>query len=368
MISGNRRIISKKEATLYSRSVRGCITGHFKLRRSKKQFTALSLFSGAGGFDCGFEYNGVDVQYFVEFNQHAINTYNSNFRSQMLGMDIKTISDLDFKKLKVDIIFGGPPCQGFSTAGKQDVFDPRNQLYKEFARATRLILPVAFVLENVKGMLTMQTPNGGLLIKDLIRTFDKIGYNVRYKVLNAASYGSPQNRERLIFIGIRKDLNIIPSFPEPLYLQFMGLYAPRYQSLKSIIGDLKELANGEHTDDPLHFCKLYSEVDISKAKSVKQGGKIFRSPDKHGFYDYFRPKYNSISPTVIANYNITKIVHPTQDRAFSLRELARIQGFKDDFIFHGSSLQITKQIGNAVSVDMSTVLAKHLIDQLKDLI
>lgn len=326
------------------------------------EFNALSLFTGAGGFDCGFEYNGVRTTHFVEFDNNAANTFSANFDSELLGSDITGIGNKVFRQVDADIVFGGPPCQGFSTAGKREVFDPRNQLYKHFARAVSCIRPKAFVLENVVGMLDMRTPDGSLLINDLLSLFTRLGYVIKHKVLNAANYGAPQLRYRLIFIGIRKDLGITPVHPRPTHLPTTGLRLPRYRVLGDIFHDLPALPYGAVTDDPLHYNPTFNHGHIKRAQTVKPGGWIVKS---NGFKVYRRQRLTETSHTLCTRWTITYDIHPVEDRCYSLRELSRIQGFADDFIFYGPTSKIAKQLGNAVSPHMSFAIAKQLTTQLK---
>ena len=177
-----------------------------------KDLKAVMLFSGIGGMSLGFKNAGYNIVAHVENNNSANHIYNRNFpESHLLGDDIQKISENELRKFKhehgeIAVIAGGPPCQGFSLAGKRNAFDPRNELFKDFARFAKILQPKAIVLENVKMLLTMKTKDGGLVSDYLIKEFGDAGYKVTYQIVNSGNYGVPQSRERVIFLGIRNDI------------------------------------------------------------------------------------------------------------------------------------------------------------------
>ena len=166
----------------------------------------LDLFSGCGGLSLGFKNAGYNVKYFVEYWKPAIETHKINFpECELLGKDITKITNNEISKIKdVEVIIGGPPCQGFSMAGNREINDSRNQLYKHYLRFVKILRPKIVVIENVKGILSMKSPNGEKIISHIVNDLITIGYSVSYKKLKAIEYKIPQKRERIFIIGIKK--------------------------------------------------------------------------------------------------------------------------------------------------------------------
>lgn len=179
----------------------------------------IDLFCGIGGLSLGFEQAGFEVVSAIDIWADAVKTYNHNREDKVA--QVASVEDFNnevlpelVKQQKISGIIGGPPCQGFSTVGKRDVDDPRNKMYLEFYKAVKIASPDFFVIENVKGMLTL---NKGAFVKDLLERFGEngLGYTISYKLLNAADYGVPQNRYRVFYVGIK---NRLFEFPKPIWL------------------------------------------------------------------------------------------------------------------------------------------------------
>ena len=321
----------------------------------------IDLFSGAGGLGLGFEKQGFKNIFSVEFNEEIAQTYKYNFpKNNLIIDDIKKLSSTQIQKLKgnnkVDVIVGGPPCQGFSMAGnigRKFVDDPRNHLFKEFVRVVNIIKPKMFVMENVA---RMATHNHGKTIKEICSEFQKIGYHVQYRVLNAVNYGVPQNRRRIFVVGTSGSLKF--GYPSPNF---------NYKTVKDAIDDLPALKNGEKSSIPNHFAMRHSEQMLKKMSYVKEGGSREDIPEE------LRPKsgdarkyirYERNKPSVTVTGDMRKIFHYDQNRALSPRELARIQSFPDDFIFQGKSISIQQQIGNAVPPLLGEAIAKSVKQSL----
>lgn len=307
----------------------------------------IDLFSGAGGLGLGFEEMGFNNIFSIEFNKDIAKTYEYNFpKSHLIIDDIKNISNVQIKKLqgknKIDVIVGGPPCQGFSIAGnigRKFVDDPRNHLFKEFVRVVNVIRPRMFVMENVA---RMATHNHGKTINEICTEFRNLGYHVQYRVLNAVNYGVPQNRRRIFVVGTLDGLNLRYGYPTPSF---------NFKTVKDAIDDLPPLANGESSDIPNHFAMHHSEQMLEKMSYVTEHGNREEIPEA------IRPKsgdarkyirYERNKPSVTITGDMRKVFHYEQNRALSPRELARIQTFPDNFIFQGNSISIQQQIGNAV--------------------
>ena len=205
----------------------------------------IDLFSGAGGLLRGFMDAGFKPEFSVEVWDPAIQTHKRNYPNvPVWDRDIRTIKDEEIKKYKgkVDLIIGGPPCQGFSTIGKRLVKDPRNELVFEFIRFVNVIQPKVFLMENVRGLLSA---NSGLIKDAITQEFDAIGYDVIHEVICAADYGVPQMRYRVLFLGVRKDLGIKPSFPAKTVSK--EDYATVGQAIMDLVGKENMVENRLHS-------------------------------------------------------------------------------------------------------------------------
>lgn len=321
----------------------------------------VDLFSGAGGLSLGFEMAGFNNVFSVEYDKKIAESYKKNFPTHnLLVKDIQEITDDEIITLQhnseVDVIIGGPPCQGFSLAGRigrSFVEDKRNYLFKEFVRVVKIIDPPMFVMENVARILSH---NKGETIKELTNEFKKIGYNVQYKVLQAADYGVPQKRQRIFIVGTKnKEFN----FPTPIGTTI---------TVKEAIGTLPPLKNGERSEIPNHFSMNHSSQMLKKMSYIGDGGNRNQIPEE------LRPKtgdirkyirYDSQKPSVTVTGDMRKIFHYEQNRALTPRELARLQSFPDSFIFEGNSISIQQQIGNAVPPLLGYAVAKQVKESLE---
>lgn len=321
----------------------------------------VDLFSGAGGLSLGFEMAGFNNVFSVEYDKKIAESYKKNFPTHnLLVKDIQEITDDEIITLQhnqeVDVVIGGPPCQGFSLAGRigrSFVEDKRNYLFKEFVRVVKIIDPPMFVMENVARILSH---NKGETIKELTNEFKKIGYNVQYKVLQAADYGVPQKRQRIFIVGTKnKEFN----FPTPIGTTI---------TVKEAIGTLPPLKNGERSEIPNHFSMNHSSQMLKKMSYIGDGGNRNQIPED------LRPKtgdirkyirYDSQKPSVTVTGDMRKIFHYEQNRALTPRELARLQSFPDSFIFEGNSISIQQQIGNAVPPLLGYAVAKQVKESLE---
>jgi DNA (cytosine-5)-methyltransferase 1 len=360
---------------------------------------AISLFSGMGGDSLGIQNAGFDIIAFNEFDKAAINSHNLNFTNSELIFDpsqkkkdqtnIQSISDEIFSKYKdkTDLIFAGHPCQGFSNGGKKLPNDPRNTLFREFIRVCRLIKPKYIIGENVDGLLNRKTSTGENYIDVIIKEFNAIGYNIVYKVCHAVKYNVPQLRKRLVYVGIRNDLNQSYSFPVPLNDGKHNL-----PNLKSII---KFNMNGAIKINPDDFdmtsipdeCILKNlennEFEVpanihpylklkSKTRNQEYNGIVHKnmlsfakrdSPIHAEIIDIRNP-----SKTIICTYeHQPRLFVPLQNKnGFYIRcilpdELKQIQGFPPHFKLCGTNKDKIKQIGNAVPPTLITQIVKNLI-------
>ena len=323
----------------------------------------VELFSGAGGLSLGFEEVGFKNVFSVEYNQQIAKTYQRNFpQNKLIIADIRILNDEEILKLsegkKIDVIIGGPPCQGFSLAGnigRTFVEDERNYLFKEFVRVVSLLKPSVFVMENVA---RMARHNKGKTIEEVKKSFEDIGYEVQYQVLQAADYGVPQKRQRIFVVGtLGQDF----FYPEKTLSDYM--------TVKEAIDDLPPLQSGEKSEVPNHFAMKHSQQMLEKMSYVKDGG------DRNSIPIEIRPKsgdirkyirYNSNLPSVTVTGDMRKVFHYNQNRALTPRELARLQSFPDEFVFEGNSINIQQQIGNAVPPKLSYAIAMEVKRSLEE--
>lgn len=344
----------------------------------------IDIFSGAGGLSLGAERAGFEIRYAVEKDKSAAMTYRHNHPNTLvLEDDIHNINPVEHLQANehVSIVFGGPPCQGFSLSNTmtRDVNNPNNSLFEEFLRFVHDIQPDWFLFENVEGFSTFEK---GAIQREVERRFVNMGYQVFSKVLWASDYGVPQRRNRFFMVG--NCLGIEFEFPEPLGTKI---------SVNDAIGDLPDLLNGQQED--IMSYKLPSKKASGYARTMRNGSKRSRQNFVSRNADYVIARYSYISQgqnwqaipdelmrnytnkedchsgiyrrlkadepsVVISNYRKNMLIHPFQDRGLSVREAARLQSFPDKFIFKGSLMHMQQQIGNAVP----PLLAKAVFEKI----
>jgi DNA (cytosine-5)-methyltransferase 1 len=338
---------------------------------------AVALFAGCGGMSLGFKWAGFDVKGFIEIEDSARKIYKENFPNALeLGTDILKLTDDQIKNWSnsigaIDVLCGGPPCQGFSLAGKRDENDYRNKLYKEYQRIAEIVRPKAFALENVRVLTSMKDENGESVLENIIKGFDSIGYDTTYTVLNAANFGVPQSRERVIFIGVDKALNLAPSLPNETH-SMENLVGPLKKSLtfKDACFDLDELeAGGKSKKDPLHWAIHHPEHVLEWLRITPEGKSAHENQDPNmrppsGYNTtYKRLRWDEPSSTISTTFNMisgSRNVHPTSTRSLTIREAMRCQSFPDDFKIIGNWGDARKAIGNAVPPLLGEQLALHI--------
>lgn len=287
----------------------------------------VSLFSGAGGLDLGFKMAGHTIVWANDLYEDAVHTYEKNIGSHIILKDIHDVSADDIPDC--DIIIGGFPCQGFSVANtKRHVGDERNELYKQLIRIIQEKKPKFFLAENVKGLTNL---GKGAVFKMILSDFSEMGYRVKYKILNAADYGVPQTRQRVIIIGVRNDIPWEYNYPLPTHDKDGKNGLPCWVSVSEALSDLPD------PDCP----NTVSNHTYSKYKLNINGyiGHRLLDPDKP-------------APTVTARGDsrggVVILPHPNGKRRMSCRELASVQSFPADYEFVGNNSSIYRQIGNAV--------------------
>ena len=374
--------------------------------------TSIDLFSGCGGLTKGFCMAGVRSILASDIDENCEKTFKRNFPdTPFLCKDIIAVEKEEVDSLLKgsipDVIIGGPPCQGFSLANKHRnkiKDDPRNKLFYGFVKFINWYSPKAFVMENVKGLLSMQN---GEVIKTIVEEFTNAGdcgYNVACKVLKASDYGVPQNRERVILIGFRKDLNKHPEHPKPYQQDHLI-------TVDEAISDLPQIQAGQGVEvqsypmepqNPYqtqmrsnakyvlnHVAMKHTARLIARFEAIQPGQDLLDVWETHGAKKRGAPNEKSTvkfhqnnqrlfgdqpAPTIAASFQ-SNFVHPHLNRNFTAREGARLQSFPDDFVFEGMRTKMSwekglsqyQQIGNAVPVLLAKAIADSLVEQLKSL-
>jgi len=317
-----------------------------------EKYNFIDLFCGAGGITQGFVDAGFNPISSVEINEIASATHIKNFPNcKHYTGDIEKYCTKDFvANEKIHVVTGGPPCQGFSVAGKRDPNDPRNKLFREFVRVVGELQPEYFVMENVPGILTIQN---GEVRKAIIDSFAEIGYsNVSVAILEAAHYGVAQFRSRAIFIGNKN--NLPNPFPAPM------LTNDEYIPIEDAIKDLPQF---ERVPKINHEWTKHSKDFEKRISKVKPGNSLYDT-----YADAFKRQYLGVpSMTIKENHGGTHI-HPTLNRCISAREMARLQSFPDKFIFEGSMKKAMWQIGNAVPPKLAEMIAVTLKPFIKEIL
>lgn len=298
----------------------------------------VSLFSGAGGLDYGFIMADHNILWANDLYEDAVETYRKNIGNHIICKDISLIDTNDIPDC--DIVIGGFPCQGFSvTNTKRHIKDTRNTLYKQLIRVIHAKKPTFFLAENVKGILSL---GKGEVIKAIISDFQSIGYKVKYKLLNAADYGVPQTRMRVIIVGVREDIDFDYQYPEPTNSQYGSLTTAQWVSVGEIMAEIpdpdlpNDLPNHQYSKYKLGFNGYigHRPLDPSKPAPTVTG----RGDDKGG---------------------VVILPHPNGLRRMSGRELAAVQSFPLNYEFCGPLSSVYRQIGNAVPPLLAYAVAKE---------
>ncbi len=349
------------------------------------KFKILDLFCGAGGFSAGFDMlENFSTEVGLDYDKYAIETFAKNFPKavavcgDILNEDVKKEIITESKKRGVNMIIGGPPCQGFSLKGKNlGLEDKRNFLFKEYLNLVREIQPEVFVIENVKNILNS---SNHYFKNEIIKEIKSLGYIVNCGVVNARDYGVPQSRERAIFIASK--------------FKFINLPNPQEKrvTVKDAISDLSYLESGEgdilseYKNESLsdyqkflrggklqyHKASGHSKGAIDKLKMIPpEKGKEYLPKELVGKQKFSttwsRLEWDSISPTIDTRFDTPsngKNSHPYLNRAITPREAARIQSFNDDFYFYGPKVAVCKQIGNAVPPLLAKAIGEQIYNEL----
>ncbi len=318
-------------------------------------YNVVSLFAGCGGSSLGYKLAGCNVLAAVEYDANAAAVYRDNFPdTRLYEVDITTLdpkavlAELNLKPGELDIIDGSPPCQGFSMSGKRRMDDPRNRLFEEYIRFLKIMQPKAFLMENVPGLVA---GNMRAVFQKIVLSLSEAGYEVRARILNALHYGVPQSRRRVILIGFRKDLGLIPEHPAPISLPI---------TFRKAVADLD----------------THELIQLPKGKALKMAKAIRAGESGADVHERYRQKSNDFSlirlswdapcPTVLKSLRPGQVglLHPDEDRFLSIGELKRVCAFPDDFVLQGSFIEQWGRLGNAVPPLLTKAVAENIIRQL----
>lgn len=349
--------------------------------------TVIDLFAGVGGLSLGFEQAGFHVVLANEYDDEIAAAYRKNhLDTKMVVGDITALNLEDTFGVfagKIDVIIGGPPCQGFSQKGqRKTIHDKRNFLFKYYVKVVELVHPRYFVMENVPNLLTAEN---GYFRKEIVELFNGMGYSLNTGILNAADYGVPQNRRRAVIIG-KRDGNAPP----------LPIKTEQRVTIWDAIGDLAYLESGEGQEEQQYanlpasdyakslrgdMCVLHNHVATKHSKLALErlalippncGKEVL--PDEHltkSIYSgtWCRMIKDDISVTITTRFDTPssgRFTHPYLNRAITVREAARIQSFPDSFVFTGTKSSQMKQVGNAVPPRLANAIATVIKKDMED--
>ena len=375
-----------------------------QLIEGKRMPVTIDLFAGAGGITEGFRQAGYRCIFANDYDEEARHTFTYNHPSiPYLMKDVKALTLYDIESTigapigEVDVITGGPPCQGFSLAGMRLANDPRNALFKEFVRLTDAIKPKVIFFENVAGIMSMQK---GMVLQAILKEFGSLGYKCEYSVVNASSFGVPQARPRFVLLGVR-GMDKVVSFPSPTHgvpTAQRELFEEPLQPIVSTweaLSDLPCVDQGEGSEEMPHGgrprnsyqlaregCRhpgtLYNHRAIRHSETIQhrfslipQGctNAVLPPEIRTKKQNVFRLSGKDPSRTVTCNFR-TDLLHPEMNRGLTVREAARLQSFDDDYCFFGNLTRKAKfltqddQVGNAVPPLLARAFAEHIKTRL----
>ena len=351
---------------------------------ASQRFTMVDLFCGVGGLSSGFASTGFHPLLAIDHNAAAVATYRKNHGDHVRHMEITEETEIPDST----IIIGGPPCQGFSSAGMRKAGDSRNSLVACFARLICRHKPLAFVFENVEGFLTAEDGNR---VFDLLVPLVEAGYRIHLRKVNVANYGIPQHRKRVIAIG---GLGWDPTFPEPTHFatgapgaELIGHHLPPTLTLGAALRLLPAASTSPPGNPQGHFYRPLEGMDLERAKALKPGQTMRDLPTGLWHDSFTRRAFRRVmdgTPTerrggppsgikrlradvpskTITSGAIAEFLHPTEHRTLTLRECALIQTFATDFVFFGKYNEQAQLIGNAVPPLFAQQLAANLANDL----
>ena len=342
---------------------------------------AIDLFCGAGGLSYGFEKAGVNILLGIDNDAMALKVFEKNHKdAKSICGDITQLHYNDIKELigdtTIDLIIGGPPCQGMSLSGPRKFDDPRNKLYLSYIRFVQEIKPKAFVIENVPGLVSLVK---GQIKNSIIERLTNLGYKVGYRILCAADYGVPQSRKRVVFVGLKKEFFDFDRIKEedmvtcemalsdlPPLIDSLGEDPAEYETLPQ--NKYQKLMRKNSVQVRNHIAAAHSEKVRSIIALVPDGGNYKDLPDEYRNTRNFHvawTRFRSDKPAPTIDTGHRHHFHYKYNRVPTVRECARLQSFPDDFIFEGNKTQQFRQVGNAVPPIMAKAIAEALLEYLE---
>jgi DNA (cytosine-5)-methyltransferase 1 len=369
--------------------------------------SAISLFAGAGGCSLGFHQAGYDIRFAADMDANAVESYRRNFgQAPCEAADIRelgvesVLECIGLERGELDILLGGPPCQGFSSAGVKSSDDPRNFLLRHYVRLLEGLRPKWFVMENVEGLLTNA---GGLHIRDALELFLAAGYSVNVEKVYAQGYGVPQRRKRVLIIGNRLGHDFL--FPEPVtrfsgsifrkgevtFLTATSDLPPATQDAERILdygqppsNELQAYLRGDARTVTDHYAPALSGIQLERVRGLRPGQTMKDLPEDLQHESFRRRAFRRVmdgtpvekrggapsglkrlfadEPSLTITSAATReFVHPVENRLLTLRECARLQTFPDWFVFVGSAAGRIQQIGNAIPPMLARTIAEHIM-------
>jgi DNA (cytosine-5)-methyltransferase 1 len=347
----------------------------------------IDLFAGVGGLSLGFEKKGFDVVLANEYDASIAASYIANHKNTKMIVGDITSLDLEdtFGKLAgtIDVVIGGPPCQGFSQKGqRKTIHDERNFLFKYYVSVVELVNPKYFVMENVPNLLTAE---GGYFRHEIEELFNKLGYSLEYGVLNASDYGVPQNRRRAVIIGKlngdapklpvpkRNDVTIWDAISDLAYLE-SGEGSEEQEYKYPAESDYEKMLRKDSSKLFNHIATKHSPLALERLALIPPNAGREVLPKEHltkSIYSgtWTRMKKDEISVTITTRFDTPssgKFTHPFLNRAITVREAARIQSFPDNFHFVGNKGSQMKQVGNAVPPLLAAAIAEVIMNDIKE--
>ncbi|MCL2555410.1 MAG: DNA (cytosine-5-)-methyltransferase [Firmicutes bacterium] len=333
---------------------------------SRQKLKTVELFAGAGGLALGLEKAGFEALLLNDFDKSACETLKQNNPNWNVECgDVAKLADedlltkLSLERGELDLLSGGYPCQAFSYAGKGlGIDDVRGTMFFHYAKILKQLMPRMFLAENVRGLVSHEN---GKTLETMIKVFEEVGYKVEYKVLNAWNYGVAQKRERIVIVGVRKDLDIKYEFPTP------HEYKP---VLKDVLQDVPKSAGAKYPESKRKVLDLvpqggcWRELPDDIAKSF-MGKSYYLGGGRTGMARRISWEEPSLTLTCSPAQKQTERCHPEETRPFTVREYARIQSFPDEWEFKGTVTNQYKQIGNAVPVNFAKEIGLSIAKALR---
>lgn len=339
------------------------------LEKRPDPLRVVSLFAGGGGLHLGFMQEGYETAFATDIEAVAGATFAHNLPSitfhvgDIRHLTASVVSDFCGDG-PVDVLIGGPPCQGFSTLGDQIQGDPRNALFEAFARVVRWTTPKCLLMENTS---YLRSQYAGRYEEEIRSMLSSQGYRVYVETLNAADYGAPQIRKRVFFFGTRLPQPFV--WPSPTHSRTNDNGLPSYATVGPAIMDIADVKETQGMQN--HVPLNHSDIVVARYRLIPEGGRLPPPQElpeeirRRNFGNTYKRLHRNRPALTLVPGNNAFPVHPTENRSLTPREAARLQGFPDDYVFAGSRAEQCKLVGNAVPVQLARALATAISEHLR---